>query len=68
MGGGRYDGLIATMGGPSTAGVGWAAGIERLAMLLTDMPALARPIAIVPWARWPSAAPSPWLKICAGGG
>ena len=48
MGGGRYDGLIATMGGPSTAGVGWAAGIERLAMLLADMPPPARPIAIVP--------------------
>ena len=48
MAGGRYDGLIATMGGPPTPGVGWAAGIERLAMLLADMPPPARPIAIVP--------------------
>ncbi|GER01043.1 histidine--tRNA ligase [Iodidimonas gelatinilytica] len=31
LGGGRYDGLIELMGGPSTPGVGWAAGIERLA-------------------------------------
>ena len=32
--GGRYDGLIETMGGPHTPAVGWAAGIERLAMLI----------------------------------
>ena len=34
LGGGRYDGLIETLGGPPTPAVGWAAGIERLAMLL----------------------------------
>ncbi len=34
LAGGRYDGLVATMGGPDTPGIGWAAGIERLAMLL----------------------------------
>lgn len=34
LGGGRYDGLIEAMGGAPTAGVGWAAGIERLAMLI----------------------------------
>jgi histidyl-tRNA synthetase len=34
LGGGRYDGLIETLGGPHTPAVGWAAGIERLAMLL----------------------------------
>ena len=33
LGGGRYDGLINKMGGLSTPGVGWAAGVERLAML-----------------------------------
>ena len=33
--GGRYDGLIESLGGPYTPAVGWAAGIERLA-LLTD--------------------------------
>jgi histidyl-tRNA synthetase len=34
IGGGRYDGLIGTMGGPATPAVGWASGIERLAMLI----------------------------------
>ena len=34
IGGGRYDGLIEMLGGPATPAVGWAAGIERLAMLL----------------------------------
>lgn len=34
LGGGRYDGLIENLGGPSTPAVGWAAGIERLAMLI----------------------------------
>lgn len=34
LGGGRYDGLIQNMGGPATPAVGWAAGIERLAMLV----------------------------------
>jgi histidyl-tRNA synthetase len=33
LAGGRYDGLIQTMGGPATPGVGWAAGLERLAEL-----------------------------------
>ena len=32
--GGRYDGLMETLGGPPTAAVGWAAGIERLAMMI----------------------------------
>jgi histidyl-tRNA synthetase len=48
MGGGRYDGLIEIMGGPATAGVGWAAGIERMAMMLAETPAPRRPLAIVP--------------------
>ncbi|MDP4573563.1 histidine--tRNA ligase [Qipengyuania sp. G39] len=34
LGGGRYDGLVESLGGPSTPAVGWAAGIERLAMLV----------------------------------
>lgn len=33
LAGGRYDGLIKTMGGPMTPGVGWAAGVERLVEL-----------------------------------
>ncbi len=36
LGGGRYDGLIGHMGGPETPAVGWAAGIERLAMLVVE--------------------------------
>lgn len=29
-GGGRYDGLIASLGGPATPGIGWAIGVERV--------------------------------------
>jgi histidyl-tRNA synthetase len=47
IGGGRYDGLIGAMGGPETPAVGWAGGIERLAMLVTA-PDVSGPIAIVP--------------------
>ncbi|WP_010214354.1 histidine--tRNA ligase [Sphingomonas sp. PAMC 26621] len=36
LAGGRYDGLIGSLGGSETPGVGWAAGIERLAMLLEE--------------------------------
>ncbi|MDF2637613.1 MAG: histidyl-tRNA synthetase [Novosphingobium lindaniclasticum] len=36
LGGGRYDGLMESLGGPATPAVGWAAGIERLAMLVAD--------------------------------
>ena len=48
LAGGRYDGLIKKMGGPQTPGVGWAAGIERLAMMIDDPEARQRPIAIIP--------------------
>src|SRR5271165_2640602 len=48
MGGGRYDGLVELMGGPALPGVGWAAGIERLAMLIAEPPATRRPVAVVP--------------------
>jgi histidyl-tRNA synthetase len=48
LAGGRYDGLVATMGGPDTPGIGWAAGIERLAMLLTETPPTPRPVVVVP--------------------
>jgi histidyl-tRNA synthetase len=48
MGGGRYDGLVAEMGGPATPAVGWAAGIERLAMLLDAAPAQAAAVVVVP--------------------
>ena len=48
MGGGRYDGLVAEMGGPPTPAIGWAAGVERLAMLLAAPPAPPAPIAVIP--------------------
>ncbi len=48
LGGGRYDGLVEMMGGPAMPGVGWAAGIERLAMLIAEPPGPPRPIAVVP--------------------
>ena len=52
LAGGRYDGLVETMGGPPTPGVGWAGGIERLAALVEEVvgnvAAAPRPIAIVP--------------------
>jgi len=34
LAGGRYDGLMETLGGPHIPGVGWGAGIDRLMMLL----------------------------------
>lgn len=46
--GGRYDGLVEQLGGPPTPGIGWAAGIERLAMLVDDHPEPPRPLAVVP--------------------
>ena len=48
LGGGRYDGLIEALGGPPTPAVGWAAGIERLAMLVgqKDEPAADLVIAV----------------------
>src|SRR5205814_3802126 len=48
LAGGRYDGLVELMGGPVMAGIGWAAGIERLAMLIDEPPAPPRPVALVP--------------------
>ena len=48
LAGGRYDGLIKDMGGPQTPGIGWAAGIERLSMLLPDIAPSKRPLAVIP--------------------
>lgn len=46
--GGRYDGLIGQLGGPATPGIGWAGGIERLAMLSGATGEAPRPIALIP--------------------
>jgi len=48
LAGGRYDGLIGQMGGPVTPGIGWAAGVERLSMLVGEAPAAPRPVAVIP--------------------
>ncbi len=37
-GGGRYDGLIKSLGGPDQPGVGFALGMERLMLLMEDVP------------------------------
>src|SRR6476469_4301001 len=42
LGGGRYDGLIAELGGPPTAGIGWAGGIESQVVLCIDTEPLPR--------------------------
>lgn len=46
--GGRYDGLIESMGGPHTPAVGWAAGIERLGMLIGVPVATGMDAALIP--------------------
>ncbi len=47
MGGGRYDGLAKTLGGPDIAGTGWAAGVERLALLADLPPELLRQLVLI---------------------
>ena len=47
LGGGRYDGLMESLGGAATPAVGWAAGIERLAMLVGDREAVVADLIIV---------------------
>lgn len=42
-GGGRYDGLVAALGGPSVAGVGFALGVERMVLALRGVEAASRP-------------------------
>ncbi|MBS1027716.1 histidine--tRNA ligase [Gluconobacter albidus] len=48
LAGGRYEGLVEQMGGPAIPAIGWAGGIERLAMLLDSVPELSAGIALVP--------------------
>ena len=43
-GGGRYDGLVERLGGPATAGIGWAAGIERILLAGAASPPAAAPV------------------------
>ena len=37
IGGGRYNGLIKTLGGKDIPGIGWAGGIERIMLLMNDV-------------------------------
>jgi histidyl-tRNA synthetase len=37
-GGGRYDGLIEQLGGPTTPGVGWGSGLERITQVMRPQP------------------------------
>ncbi|WP_174285569.1 histidine--tRNA ligase [Sphingomonas bacterium] len=48
LAGGRYDGLIESLGGPATPGVGWAAGVERLAMLIREPVGIGPEIVVIP--------------------
>jgi len=68
IGGGRYDGLVEQMGGPSTPAVGWAGGIERL-MMLSSAPVVAGiDVAVVPMGPAAEAvAPALLAELRAGG-
>jgi histidyl-tRNA synthetase len=48
LGGGRYDGLIESFGGPATPAVGWAAGMERLMMMIEAPANDAAELVVVP--------------------
>jgi len=48
LAGGRYDNLISDLGGPKTPGVGWGCGIDRLVLMLKELPVNVQPVAIVP--------------------
>ncbi|MCB9026316.1 MAG: histidine--tRNA ligase [Bdellovibrionaceae bacterium] len=61
LAGGRYDGLIELMGGPSTPAVGFAAGIERLALLCGKTLVSPRPTHLIPLGE---AAEKSCVQIC----
>jgi len=68
LGGGRYDGLIEALGGPHTPAVGWAAGIERLAMLIDAPAAESVRVALVPLGEAAEAAAIGLLATLRGAG
>lgn len=59
--GGRYDNLISDLGGPRTAGVGWAAGVDRLVMMMREQTETLPTVAVVPMG---DEAQGPALRIC----
>jgi histidyl-tRNA synthetase len=68
LAGGRYDGLVAEMGGPATPAIGWAAGIERLSMLVDGVPAGPEVVAVVPVGEAAEAAAVDVLRAVRGAG
>lgn len=46
--GGRYDNLVEMMGGPHLPGVGWGAGVDRIALLKPEFPKIVAPVALIP--------------------
>lgn len=48
LAGGRYNGLVKQMGGADVPGVGWACGVERLALMLKEPIAKPTPVVVVP--------------------
>lgn len=48
LAGGRYNGLMKALGGPDLPGIGWAAGLERLALLSTYQDPMPRPLVVIP--------------------
>lgn len=48
LAGGRYDGLVQLMGGPDICGVGWALGIDRLALMIDTSPLLPACVCVIP--------------------
>src|SRR5262249_19799408 len=60
-GGGRYDGLVAALGGADVPGVGFALGLERLAMVAPGEPRTSRPAAARLPLRGRAVAPAPGL-------
>src|SRR5439155_21326192 len=60
-GGGRYDGLVAALGGPDVPGLGFALGLERLATVAAEQAAPPGPVAVVLPLEARAGAPAPAL-------
>jgi histidyl-tRNA synthetase len=59
--GGRYDNLISDLGGPKTPGVGWASGVDRLALMMAEISDQTPTVAVVPMG---DEAEGPAMKLC----
>lgn len=64
-GGGRYDGLIKSLGGPDVPGVGFACGMERLALLLGDDAETRPDFYLLGIEEAGAPRPLPWPRSCA---